>query len=157
VCIDDFYGEAQRVAERCGTPTVNIRDLTTGQVTSIQPPTDGSNLGPLGEAVSSHQLVGSARFSPDGQRVAYALAKGDPNDELGWVAVSEGLSGASKLVANSQPGSYFTVIGWLSDDVLLLQLNGVTPEIKPSVWVIGASGADGFQLVEGTFLALLGQ
>lgn len=83
LCLDDFYGEVFLVADHCGTPTINIRDRGTGQTTTIEAPTDGSRLGPQGEAIKEHTIIGSARFSPNRQRVAFALARGNPEAEQG--------------------------------------------------------------------------
>jgi hypothetical protein len=155
LCLDDFYGEVSRVADHCGTPTLNIHDRDSGATTIIEAPMDGSHLSPPGEAVKEHTVIGSARFSPNGQRVAFALARGNPDAEQGWVAVSEGLSGASKLVWAGEAGGFYTVIGWLNEEVLLVQWNGVLDPSQPSVWVVLASGADGYKLADGTFLALV--
>lgn len=75
---------------------------------------------------SAMAFCSSARFSPDLTRVAFALAKRDPENEQGWVAVSDGLSGGSKLIVTGQPGEYFTIVGWLNADTLLLQSNQST-------------------------------
>jgi hypothetical protein len=152
LCLDDFYGEVFLVVDHCGTPTLNVHDRGTGQITTIGAPTDGSQLGPQGEAVTEHTLIGSARFSPDGQQVAFALARGNPEAEQGWVAVSDGLSGGSRLVWASDVGGFYTVIGWLTDELLLLQWSGTT---ENSIWVVNASGSDGYKLVVGTFLSLV--
>jgi hypothetical protein len=155
LCLDDFYGDVSLVADHCGTPTINIHDRGSGATTTIEAPTDGGHLGPQGEAVKEHTVIGSARFSPSGQRVAFALARRNPDAEQGWVAVSEGLSGASKLVWAGETGGSYTVIGWLNDETLLVQWNGVFDPSQNSVWVVVASGTDGYKLADGTFLALV--
>jgi tricorn protease-like protein len=120
--------------------------LSSGQTTTIQPPAD----------VTGFSLVGSARFSPDLTRVAFALAKRDPENEQGWVAVSEGLSGGSKLIVTSQPGEYFTIAGWLNTDTLLLQSNQVTcTTCATSLWTVGSDGAGLSKVTDGTFLTLV--
>jgi len=101
--------------------------------------------------------VGSARFSPDGQRVAFALAKGDPNAEQGYLAISDGLEGASNFIATTDPGSYYTVLAWLNDSTLLVQLNNLqcNPTCENSVWTIGIGGDNLTKVTDGTFLALM--
>jgi len=73
-----------------------------------------------------------ARCSPDGSRLAYALARNDPNDEQGWVAVSDGLNGTSKLVATSPAKDYFEVSAWLDAATIVLQ--SATPPQR--VWIV---------------------
>lgn len=144
LCLDDFYGEVFLVVDHCGTPTLNIHDRGTGQTTTIEAPASG--------AVTEHTAIGSARFSPNGQRVAFALARGNPEDEQGWVAVSDGLSGGSRLVWSGEMGGFYTVIGWLNDEALLVQWTGAT---ETSVWVVNANSAAGYPVADGNFLALV--
>ena len=107
--------------------------------------------------VTDFRLAGSARFNPGGKRVAFALAKGDPSAEQGYVAISDGLGGQSNFVTTSNPGQYFTVVAWLDDKTLLLQLNALAcnPDCNPSLWTIGIDGAGLKQLTDGNFLTLL--
>lgn len=71
------------------------------------------------------------------------------------MAGSDGLSGASSLVWAGDVGGFYTVVGWLDDEALLLQWNGVLDSSQTSVWIVNASGADGYKLAEGTFLGLV--
>src|SRR5512139_2915711 len=102
LCLDELSSDERLVADHCARTSITIRDLSNGQTTTIQPPAE----------VTGFNLVGSARFSPDLTRVAFALAKRDPQNEQGWVAISDGLSGGSKLIVTGQPGEYFTIVGW---------------------------------------------
>jgi tricorn protease-like protein len=90
-----------------------VRSLDTGHTVTILPPA----------VVKDKSILGSARFSPDGSRLAFAGAKGDPDAEQGWLAVSDGLGSSSSLIITSEPGQYFTVLGWLNDSTLLVQTN----------------------------------
>ena len=110
-CLDALSGDYRFVADHCTPNTITIRDLSSGASSSIQPPA----------AAAGARLLGSARFSPDGKRLAFALAVGDPNAEKGWVAVSDGTGGASRLILTGQPGLIYTVIGWLDDQTVLVQ------------------------------------
>jgi hypothetical protein len=147
LCLDELSSDEQLVADHCAQTSITIRDLSSGETTTIQPPA----------AVTGFSLVGSARFSPDLTRVAFALAKRDPENEQGWVAVSDGLSGSSKLIVTSQPGEYFTIAAWLNADTLLLQSNQVTcnPGCASSLWTVGSDGAGLNKVAEGTFLTLV--
>jgi hypothetical protein len=93
ICLDELSSDERLVADHCAQTAITIRDLSGGQTSTIQPPT----------AASGFSLVGGARFSPDLTRVASALAKRDPSNEQGWVAISDGLSGGSKLTVTGQP------------------------------------------------------
>jgi len=147
ICLDELSSDERLVADHCAQTSITIRDLSSGQTTAIQPPADASGF----------SLVGSARFSPDLTRVAFALAKRDPENEQGWVAVSDGLSGGSKLIVTGQPGEYFTVAGWLNADTLLLQSNSLTcnPPCTGSLWTVKVDGSGLTHITDGTFLGMM--
>ena len=147
ICLDELSSDERLVADHCAQTSITIRDLSSGQTTTIQPPAD----------VTGFNLVGSARFSPDLTRVAFALAKRDPDNEQGWVAVSDSLSGGSKLIVTGKPGEYFTVAGWLNADTLLLQSNSLTcnPTCTNSLWVVKVDGSGLTHIADGTFLTLM--
>jgi hypothetical protein len=147
LCIDDLSADERLVAQSCDKTAIVIQDLTTNQSTQIQPPSDAAGF----------RLLGSARFDANATRVAFALAKGDPSGEQGWVAVSDGLSGASKLIATSQPGEYFTVVGWLNGNTLLIQSNALlcNPTCISALWTLSTDGNNLTQITQGTFLAIV--
>jgi hypothetical protein len=149
ICLDDLNADLTLAAGHCGDPkTITLRDLAGGPDQTITAP----------GTVTDFNVVGSARFSPDGQRVAFALAKGVPDAEQGYVAVSDGLGGASNFVATTDPGSYYTVLAWLDDSTLLLQLETMAcnPTCESSLWTIGIGGDNLTKLSDGRFLALRG-
>jgi hypothetical protein len=138
ICLDDFAPDASLVALHCNPKTIDVLDTTTGVI--------GQIAAPAGEA--DWQLHGDVRISPDQARVAYGLARGDPNHEQGWVAVSDSLTGTSHLVATAPAGDYYSVKGWLNDSTLVLQSWGA----QPGVWVVQADGGDLRRLADGIFL-----
>jgi outer membrane protein assembly factor BamB len=142
ICLDDLSASERWVADHCTPRVITVRDLSNGQAAEIQPPS----------AMTDFGQMGSARFSPDGSRVAYALALSNPDSEQGWVAVSDGLSGPSNLIVASPPGDYWTVLTWLDAENLLLQAHGA----MPGVYQVKADGQDLIRLADGTFLALVG-
>jgi hypothetical protein len=149
ICLDDFNADLSLAAGHCGDPkTITLHDLAGGPDRAITAP----------GTVTDFSVVGGARFSPDGQRVAFALAKGNPEAEQGYVAVSDGLEGASNFIATTDPGSYYTVLAWLNDSTLLLQLNTLmcNPTCDNSLWTIGIGGDNFTKVADGIFLTLLG-
>jgi hypothetical protein len=141
ICIDDLSPDEQLVAHHCGAEGgTGIRNIQTGETTSISLPA---------EVASEVGSTGSARFSPDGRRLAFALARNNPDGEQGWVAVTDDLSGPSRIAATAPTGQYYTVPGWLDNNTLILQTYGQTPV----VWLLGLDGT-GWQR-DGTFLGML--
>jgi hypothetical protein len=138
ICLDDFTPDVGLVALHCSKTTIDVLDTTTGNIGRIVPPS----------GVTDWQLHGDARISPDQSRVAYALARGNPDNEQGWVAVSDSITGTSQLVATAPAGDYFLVKGWLNTTTLVLQSVGA----KPGVWVVQADGSDLRRLADGIFL-----
>jgi len=147
LCLGDLSLSALRAVGNCtdrGAMTIYNLD-GSGDGGPVLPPAEGTD----------YTLIGSARFSPDAGRVAFGLARGNPEDEQGWIAVSDGLSGEARLIATAANGSYFTVVGWLNDSTLLLQQQTLTcAAVCPaSLWTVGADGSGLAQLIEGFFLA----
>jgi hypothetical protein len=146
ICLDDISPDESQVAQHCSRQTIGVLSPAGGGETQIQPPP---------EVTEFHQL-GDARFSPDGSRLAFGLARGDvehEDDEQGWVAVSQGMSGPAKLVATSPAKDYFSVWGWLDDQTLILQSRNATP----GVWLVGADGSDLRRVADGTLLGVVGR
>jgi hypothetical protein len=148
-CLDALSGDYRFVADHCTPNTITIRDLaaSNGLTSTIEPPVEAAGF----------RFMGSARFSPDGKRVAFALGKGDPNDEQGWVAVSDSTSGPSKVILTGPGGLYYTVLGWLDDQTLLLQ----SSETKCSsictnhLWTLGLDGSNPVKVADGSFLTII--
>ena len=128
VCLDAISLDYRYVADHCTAGVITVRDLQSGDMATIQPPDD----------VSGFKLLGSARFSPDGKKVAYALAVGNPDSEQSWVAIGERSGGGSKTILVGSTGSYYTIAGWLDDQTILVashpqMLRGFFPDpaLKP--------------------------
>ena len=146
-CLDAISPDFLYVAEHCFQNTIRIRDLTSGGAFIFNPPID---------ITSGYQLAGSARFSPDGKKLAYAIAKGVQDDEQGWVVVSDTSIDNSKVILTSQIGSYYTIAGWLDDQTLLVQSTNLldcSPFCKSELWTVKADGTDAQKVADGSFLA----
>ena len=144
ICLDDISTDYTLVAHHCeGVGVVNITDQSS---IAIEPPN------------VAYSLLGSVRFAPDGSRVAFAMAAGRGSqallEEQGWIAVSDGLTGASHLLATSEPGSYYEVLGWLDDQTLLAQLWDLAAA-NNSVWTIDVDSGELTLLSNGRFLGVL--
>jgi len=147
-CLDAISADFRYVADHCSQNTITIRDLTSGGTVTVQPPAD----------LTGYKFAGSARFSPDGSRLAFALAKGQQDSEQGWIAVSDNTSGGSKMILASQAGSYYTVAGWLDDQTLLVQSTNpldCSPYCKSVLWTLRADGSEAQPAAEGSFLAAI--
>jgi hypothetical protein len=146
ICLDAISGDYRFVADNCTQDVITVRDLQSGTTATIQPPSD----------VIGFRLMGSARFSPSGDRVAYAMAQGNPDDEHGWVAVGDRSGGMSKLVLVGDAGSYYTVLGWLDDQTLLVQANTLgNPNAGSELLTVGADGANLTKVADGSLLTII--
>jgi hypothetical protein len=146
-CLDAISGDYRFVADHCTQNVITIRDLQKGGTTTIQAPTD----------VTSYRVMGSARFSPTGDRVAFALAQGDPNNERGWVAVGTSSGGVAKMILVGDAGSYYTIQGWLDDQTLLVQSNSIVcnPNCGSQLFTIKADGSNPTKVADGSLLTII--
>jgi hypothetical protein len=146
-CLDAISSDYRYVADHCSQNSITIRDLSTGATTTIQPPGGLPGFG----------VLGSARFSPDGSRLAFALAKNNPDEEQGWVAVSDGRQGNSTWILAADAGVYYTVAGWLDDQTLLLQSNpiGCTGACENRLWTVNIDGNNLVEVAPGSLLAVI--
>jgi hypothetical protein len=148
-CLDSISSDYRYVAEHCSQNFIRIRDLSSGVMANILPPEEIS---------SGHQLVGSARFSPDGSRIAFAVAKGVQDDEQGWVVVSNTAISDSTVLLTSQEGSYYTVAGWLNDQTLLVQstnLRDCSPYCASELWMVDINEANPQKVADGSFITII--
>ena len=146
-CLDAISGDYRFVADHCIQNVITVRELQNGGTTTIQPPTD----------VVGYRLMGSARFSPSGDRVAFALAQGDPNNERGWVAVAPSSGGTAKLILTGDAGSYYTVQGWLDDQTLLVQSNSIVcnPNCGSQLYTVVVDGSNPTKVADGSLLTVI--
>ncbi len=146
-CLDAISGDYRFVADHCTQNAITIRNLQNGSTTTLQAPAD----------VTGYRLMGSARFSPSGDRVAFALAQGDPNNERGWVAIGPSSGGPAKLIFAGAAGSYYTIQGWLDDQTLLVQSNAIVcnPTCSNQLFTVGVASSNPTKVADGSFLAII--
>lgn len=146
ICLDAISGDYRFVADHCTQDVITIRNLQSGTSTAAKAPTD----------IKDYKVIGSARFSPTGDRVAFALAKNDPNNEQGWVAVGSSSGGEAKKILSSDAGSYFTVQGWLDDQTLLVQLNPISsPTVSTQLFIVTVNGKNLSKVADGSLLTII--
>jgi len=147
ICLDALSEDFRLVADHCASQTITIRNLRDGTSVTIQPPAEAAGF----------RFMGSARFSPDGKQVAFGLGKGDPNAEQGWLAIADSAGGASKVILASPAGVYYTVLGWLDDQTLLVQSSEpkCSPNCLNGLWTVGIDGSAPVKVADGSFLAVI--
>ncbi len=146
LCLDSLSPDGDAITSHCPPTEISLLDLSGNVQGTIATPS----------SVGQPFLLGSALFSPDGGQVAFAIARGNPDDEHGWVAVSDGLSGASHVITD-RAGGYFHVAAWLNNGSLLLQWiesSCGSDCAGDSLWTIGADGSGLTQVAEGDFIAI---
>lgn len=148
-CLDDISPDFLFAADHCADNGITVRELSSGATSFIAPP----------DAFTAYGVMGSARFSPDGSRVAFALAKNNPDAEQGWVAVSDGRQGSSKLILTSDTGTYYTVLGWLDSQMLLVQVSVISgcEGCENRLLAVSVDGSTVTEVATGSFLALIDQ
>jgi len=148
ICLDGLSPDYALVASHCAPYEITVLALDTRHAVTILPPA----------VVKDRSIVGSARFSPDNSRLAFAGAKGDPDAEQGWLAVSDGLGSSSSLIITSEPDHYFTVIGWLNNSTLLVQVNTTqcdSAECPGEVWTVAVDGSAQIKVADGRFVSFV--
>jgi WD40 repeat protein len=121
ICLDDLSPDNTLIARHCDGE-ISVTNLQSGQRTKVNLPKE---LTP--DMVSQR---GDVRFSPDGTRLAFAMAKGDSNNEQGWVGVTDDLTGSSRLVATAPKGSYYSVLGWFDANTLLVEVHDLNQNLN---------------------------
>ena len=146
-CLDAISLDYHFVADHCTQNLITIQDLQNGGTATIQAPAE----------VTGYRLMGSTRFSPTGDRVAFALAQGDPSNERGWVAIGDRSGGVSKLILAGEAGSYYTVLGWLDDQTVLVQSNSMVCDLTcgNTLWTVGVDGSNPTKVGDGSFLTVM--
>ena len=90
----------------CGEEGMRERELASGTDTAF-------------ERFPDQGQQGAAAYSPSGARLAYAIARGDPDDEAGQVLVRLSRGEAPTAIASQSPG-YFDRILWADEDRMVV-------------------------------------
>ncbi|HEY3341257.1 MAG TPA: hypothetical protein VGK81_04525, partial [Anaerolineae bacterium] len=146
ICLDDINQAATSITEHCDEQSIHVLSLTNNVSTTITPPA----------VVTDAAVLGTAIFNPDGSRIAFAMARNNPDNEQGWLALSNGLSGSSNLIYTSQPGTFASIAGWLDANTIVFQTSSVMgiSNTLDTVWAINVDGSNVRQLAQGDILTL---
>ncbi|MBL8094810.1 MAG: hypothetical protein JNL73_11635 [Anaerolineales bacterium] len=142
-CIDDLAPDGASVVEHCGTVKELVIRYLGGPTTTVQaPPT-----------IPGEAAIGSARFSLDGRRIAFALASTTLPEVISWVAVSDGLGGGATQLLQSQPNERYSVIAWLGPTDLLIQAHLMgCAEACDSLYVLNLDTHNRVKFADGVFV-----
>jgi hypothetical protein len=146
VCLDELSADARLLASTCEIGEIQVLDLRSDERTTIRLP-EG-----LGDA-----QPGSVRFSPGGDRLVYGMYiwVGPPDETSTAVAISDGLSGASTVIAESDVPGFFAPLAWLDEETILVHFNPADDSAPASLWKLKADGSEFTPIVEGGFLGVL--
>jgi hypothetical protein len=140
MCLSGVSPDVRLIGFGCddaGAGKVSIRTVADGQTTSVPD-------------LPEQNVAGSLHFSPSSTWLAYSIARRDPENERGQVAVVPvDLSSAPQIIA-SQDGGYYDVIGWIDEDTVLLFL---THDGQGTIWRVNKDGSDLTQIATGSFVA----
>lgn len=141
MCLDTFRLDLNKVAFNCGKDSnlVTIRDLSSSKDVDVP-------------ALSEQGVSGSSEFSPSGKWLAYAVARNNPDDEAGQVAVvAADLGSAPRVIYKVAQKRYPVVQGWLNDDTLLVTVTNFT-EPPNTVITMKQDGTGVQEIASGQFV-----
>lgn len=141
LCLKEISPDLKVVLSGCavsGSQALSYINLANNQVTAI--------------AVQPEQSqVGSPAYSPSGDWLAYAFARGDGDNELGKVAVLQSNTTAPRLLASLAKG-HFNVETWINESQFLVQR--YEGEFS-SVWLFNRDGSAPVKLADGVFVSII--
>ncbi len=141
LCVNGISPDLKFAVTTCGSQTqgqVVLRDLRSDKLTAI----------PM---LPEQGQAGSPFYSPSGEWLAYAVARGKQDDEAGKAAVVPAAGGDPQVIASFSSG-YVQVAGWLDEDRLLLQ---TYQNDQASLWEVRRDGSALAKLVDGIFINLI--
>ncbi len=142
ICLNDVSPDQSMVSAGCGE---NVTDGV--QIIHV-----GSMAATVLPVLPDQTQAGSALFSQDGQRVAYAVARGEYDHEYGQVAVAPVDGSAAPLVVTAYGPGYYHVAGWINDQTLLLERYDFSGGgDSTSLWIVNLDGSGLAQVASGSF------
>ncbi len=144
LCLDEYRLDLNVVAFNCGPngSQIVLRNLNSSAETTLP-------------VLAEQGAAGSVRFSPDGKWIAYAIAKGNPDNESGKIVVGPAdLSAAPEAIASVDNG-YDYLNTWLDNDSLLFTKNDQSGLNNSSIAKIHRDGSGETLLAQGTFIGMI--
>lgn len=110
-CWDATNGDGSYVVGDCrgtsGVMGMRERQVATGAEVVFPP-------------LSDQGQAGAGAYSPSGVLLAYAVARSNPENEFGQIAVRTARDQAPKVIASQTPG-YFSAIVWVDEERMVVQ------------------------------------
>lgn len=95
--------------------------------------------------------AGSVYYSPDGKMIAYAVAKGNADDENGKLVVMPN-SGSSVTVIHEVNKAYINVLGWVdSERILFIRYANA----GATIFIVNKDGKNLVKIADGDFAGLI--
>ncbi|OJX40696.1 MAG: hypothetical protein BGO78_06850 [Chloroflexi bacterium 44-23] len=138
LCLSSVSDDVSKIALVCGNGShaVRVRTLSSGQEVQF----------PL---LPDQTTAGSARFSPDGEWLAYVIQRVDPENEFGQVVVVPVDGSMAPSVIDQVVGGTLTVEGWIDNDSFLVTISNLETN---SVWKMSKDGSIKTNLGSGRFV-----
>ncbi len=139
MCIQSL--SADRSLAALGCTEIRIRRLAEGSEVTLP-------------ALDLQNVAGSARFSPSGERVAYAIAASNPDNERSQVVVAASDGSGEPYPIQTMEGGDFHVLGWINEDSFVFSAH-TTIENVTTIWRIDYDGSRPTELIEAQFLGFI--
>lgn len=95
--------------------------------------------------------AGSVVYSPNGQSIAYAVARGNPEKEVGKL-VTMPSSGAPVKIIHEVSGGYINVLGWVDSERILF-IRYLSD--KGTIFVVNKDGSELVKVADGMFAGMI--
>lgn len=138
LCVNEISPDLKTAVTTCGSQTkgqVILRELATDKLTAI----------PL---LPEQVQAGSPVYSPSGGWLAYAVARGQQDNESGKAAVVAAAGGQPQVIGTFN-GGYVHVVAWVDENRLLLES---FQNDQGSVWLVNRDGSGLVKLADGFYV-----
>ena len=137
MCVNNVSPDLKTAVMNCSAQTrgqIILHDLASDKLTPI----------PL---LLEQAQAGSPVYSPSGEWLAYAAARGQMDNEAGKAAVIPAAGGQPQVIASFNNG-YVRVVAWVDEDRLLLQS---VQNDQGILWIINRDSSNLVKLADGFF------
>ena len=141
LCVNEISPDLKTAVMTCGSQTqgqIILRDIASDKLTAI----------PL---LPDQVQAGSPVYSPSGDWLAYAVARGQPDNEVGKAAVVPAAGGQPQVIATFS-GGYVHVAAWIAENRLLLES---IQNDGSSIWTVNRDGSGLVKVADGSYVGPL--